>query len=284
MSEERKNRLNSVFFCTGSEWESSQKQLSNVLGQKKISCCHLEAAAEDDQLDWERMKEGILITDQRETAKMAAANGIICIGLEKKMNGFFTGAVLVCDTLDSLDVEVLEETFLHEKGLPVQIANTERLLIREIAEQDIDTLCRISCMEGMEYLMPEGKCAADFFQRENLKAYISTVYRFYGYGLWSVLKKDGTLIGCCGFQDDIQGDICEDAGSCLELQYMLSPEYWGQGYGTEMCRAATGFVFARTDAQMLCVRCHPENTAAIVLAEKLGFLHEKGNKMIKKLN
>lgn len=297
-------------------------------------------------------KRCIFLTDRKAAAREAAEKGIACIGLNRNLNCFFEGAVLVCDSLDSLDVQTLEETYLRAKGLPVTIAETERLVLREIAIEDIEELCRISQMPGMEYLMPEGKAAETFFNEENLRGYIDTVYRFYGYGLWSVWKKDGTLIGCCGLQDyiaerehiaeqecemeqekneeiqefvlQLSGEVTEcgfePAGhggkpaeyrtesaecgnepevhgaesaeceteteelekesaedqqetlsedSCLELQYMLAPQYQHQGFGTEMCRAALGFAFARTDAQQIYIRCHRENKGAIALAKKL---------------
>ncbi len=257
--------------------------------------------------------DSIVITDSRPAARLAAAAGYICVGLESEAGGFFDGAELVCKNLNVLDRQVLEETLLHAKGRPVKIAETERLVLREISQQDIEGLCRISRQDGMEYLMCEGIGTEDFFNPESLKSYIAHVYRFYGYGLWSVFRKDGTLIGCCGLQDCVEADqIPEQQGDgeggpiseqrnekesdqipeqqddaegaritvqqnapvgkqTLELQYMLDRRYWRQGFGTEMCRAALGYAFARTDAEQICIRCHPENTAACALAQKLGF-------------
>lgn len=45
----------------------------------------------------------------------------------------------------------------------------------------------------------DGDTPPQMFSDEYLSMYIKYVYKFYGYGLWSVCLHDGTLIGCCGF-------------------------------------------------------------------------------------
>lgn len=120
------------------------------------------------------------------------------------------------------------------------------------------------------------------FSDEYLSMYIKYVYKFYGYGLWSVCLHDGTLIGCCGFCNlDMDVPDGEDNTECgvrrLELQYMLAREAQGHGYAQEMCRAALRFAFARTDANEVWVCVHRDNAPSVRLAERLGFSRVNGN-------
>ena len=262
--------LKYVIFALSSEWNGQKKMLTEQLERDGIVCCDLRDVTEKRQC-------AVLITDSR---NIAASNDgeIVCIGCDRENAAFFEGAALVTDDLTSLDSQILEETFLHSLGRPVTVARTNRLIIREISEEDFDGLYRISLQPGMQYaFISEENC----FEPERLAAYISHVYRFYGYGLWSVLKKDGTLIGCCGlseygeehetdFETDSETDSAE-AEFCLELRYMLAREHQGSGYGQEMCRAALNYAFARTDCEKVLIRVHRDNHASIRLAERLGF-------------
>ena len=55
-----------------------------------------------------------------------------------------------------------------------------------------------------------------------------------------------------------------------ELGYMLAPEVWGQGYGTEMCRTAIGHAFA-LGRDHLVAGVWADNAASQGLLAKLGF-------------
>ncbi len=202
----------------------------------------------------------VVITDNRVLALEMAKRGVVCIGCDTAKSHFFEGAVLTTDTLESLDALTIEEFLLRATGRPVTIAVTERLLLREIAEQDLPVLCQMDRQ----------------FAFEKMAAYIRHAYRFYGYGLWSVLLHDGTLIGCCGFSDgtELHFGVKErdnSSGGYLELQYTVAERYRRQGYGEEMCRAALAHACVHLGAREIWIRVEPENKASIALAQKLGF-------------
>ena len=60
----------------------------------------------------------VIITDDRGAAARLSAGGFICIGCEDEegqcgISGFFEGAALVTDTLETLDADILEECLLR---------------------------------------------------------------------------------------------------------------------------------------------------------------------------
>lgn len=249
--------LKNVVFILETEWKEQAGRLAQALKVHGIVCWDTAAKAE-----WEKYgncEDTVIITDSRDTAAKFAVKGFVCIGCvsDSMQSDFFEGAELVTDSLTGLDSESLEACLLHAKGWPVTVARTARLILREMTEEDADSLYEISVQQGMERALAGG-FAENFFCRETLLPYIRHVYRFYGYGLWSVLLEDGTLIGCCGFSE-------------RELQYMLDEKYRRCGYGTEMCRAALHYASERMDWKEVYVRIMPDNQASLYLAEKLGF-------------
>lgn len=301
--------LKYVIFALKQQWEEQIQELAAGLQEENIVCCSMDesgkwmngavdnsekAAEKESGFIQEICNQAILLTDDREIAAKYAGN-ITIIGCERNGAAYFDGAVLVTDDLTSLDARFLEETMLHALGRPVVAALTERLIIREMTVDDWEILYSISRQNGMEHVFAMDSEGGNCFERERLTAYISQVYRFYGYGLWSVWKKDGTLIGCCGlseYEAENEPSAAKEAEKenenepsaakealkkitnsepRLELQYMLSRQFQGQGYGLEMCRAVLGYAFARTDWQEVWVRVHPDNAPSRRLAERLGF-------------
>lgn len=271
--------LKKVVFALEGKWDDPVKELEEKLSDAGITCVRRPEErmnilrTDDAGLD---RTSTLLMTDDRGFAVKAAERGFVCVGCACGDDAYFEGAALVTDDPSSLDARLLNLCLLHAQKRPATIAETKRLLIREIAEQDFEELYRISRQDGMRYLQEDISC----FAPERLAAYIRYAYRFYGFGLWSVLRKDGTLIGCCGLTEcaeqtrDGREHADEKDGTPrtrLELQYMVTGEYQGQGYGEEMCRAAIAYARAETDRDTVWLRIHPENTASLRLAEKLGF-------------
>lgn len=265
-----KNVIGQVVFVLGPEWEKERQELEKRLEEAGISYVQRDRAQAGVQyLEQLKSPEKLLaVTDDREFALKAGKLGIACIGCADADAPYFEHVGMVTDAPSELEVEVLEEYLLHYHHIPVTAAETGRLILREITEDDFEALCRISRQEGMEFA--QSGAEGDFFDKERMAAYVAHAYALYGYGMWSVLKKDGTLIGCCGLSDQ----AWEDGEIRLELQYMLDRGCWGQGYGTEMCRAALRYAFARTDKEVVWLRIHPKNEPSKCLAQKLGFVYQ----------
>lgn len=269
--------LREILIYVQDSWEEQEETFQKQMLLSGVFCKRAKNIPTAEQMKKIDFKTTLLLTDDKKMAAEWKKYGGICVGC-MQTEGFFDGADLVTDRIDLLDRTTLEETLLRGVGLPVTIAETERLRIREIAEADIEMLYQMSQQKGMEHLFQQQQ-GENCFLPEHMRSYIETAYRFYGYGLWSVWTKTGKLIGCCGFSDfkypmdKGTGQICQEEDLLrLELQYMLTPEMWKQGYGQEMCKAALCYISERTSCREVWVRISKENTASLKLAQKLGFI------------
>lgn len=80
----------------------------------------------------------------------------------------------------------------------------------------------------------------------------------------------------------------EKAASC-SFAYMLCPEYWGQGYATEVLNAALDFAFSQLEVKQVAVDHFTTNPASGAVMRKVGMRYqgiipEKYEKQGKKLD
>ena len=77
------------------------------------------------------------------------------------------------------------------------LIETERLVIREMVQSDLDALCKILCDEEVMRTAYESA-----FSVEEVQAWLNRHlkrYEDYGFGLWAVvLKETKEMIGQCG--------------------------------------------------------------------------------------
>lgn len=86
-----------------------------------------------------------------------------------------------------------------------------------------------------------------------------------GCGKWAVVSKhDDTIVGWValvplpGRPDDI------------EVGYIVSPLFWGQGYATEAARGVVNYGFDWLGLPAVYSMVHPENTSSVRVTQKLG--------------
>jgi RimJ/RimL family protein N-acetyltransferase len=84
------------------------------------------------------------------------------------------------------------------------------------------------------------------------------------------IKDTGTLIGLVAI-----GRRQESEQPIHNLGYVFHPGYAGQGYATESCRAAMGYLFDQLAAEGILTGTHPDNQQSVALLKRLG-LHEVG--------
>ena len=278
--EERRwlSMLRSVWYKIEENKTTRSEQIFLALQKKGIPCRKGVWLSEKLQ-----EREHILVlTDDRELAEQISEPGIACIGVAGECDAFFNGADLVVEEPEKLELQDLEEYLQRYHGLPVTIARTKRLTLREMIVDDWQVLNRIDHQSGMEKARQDAE-ETDSFEKSRLESYIGSQYRLYGYGLWSVVLDKECVIGCCGFSaldggSDIQKGIGdgEDAQDqevpvILELQYMLDEAYRRQGYGTEMCRAAIAYAYEHLEADEIMVRVWSDYQEAISFAWSIGF-------------
>lgn len=278
--EERRwlSMLRSVWYKIEENKTTRSERVFLALQKKGIPC--RKGAWFSEKL--QELEHMLVLTDDRELAEQISKLGIACVGVAGESDAFFNGTDLVVEEPEKLEMQELEKYLQRYHGLPVTIARTRRLTLREMIVDDWRVLNRIDHQSGMEKARQDAE-ETDSFEKSRLESYIGSQYRLYGYGLWSVVLDKECVIGCCGFsaleeRPDMQKSIedGEDAQDqenpvILELQYMLDEAYRRQGYGTEMCRAAIAYAYEQLEADEIMVRVRSDYQEAISFARSIGF-------------
>ena len=152
----------------------------------------------------------------------------------------------------------------------MQIAETKRLIFRQITVDDAEDLHRIyNDPKTMKFM---GRMSDSLeFEREQIQKHIENYYKKYGFGLWAtILKENNQLIGRCGLlYQEIEG------AKDLEIAYLLDSDYWGKGLATEAAAMLVELGFERFGFNRIVAFINPQNTASIRVAEKVGLKYER---------
>ncbi len=138
----------------------------------------------------------------------------------------------------SYDPKIVYYAHANEKIVGGKVLmETQRLIIREMMQPDLDALCKIMCDEEVMRTTYESAFTVDEVQgwlNRHLKR-----YEDYGFGLWAVvLKETNEMIGQCGLT------IQEWNGKeILEIGYLFQKAYWHKGYATEAAIACKEYAF-----------------------------------------
>jgi len=116
------------------------------------------------------------------------------------------------------------------------ILETKRLILRELALDDLPSTREIVCDEQTMYAWNGA-----WSDEENLEGLQKQIrgYREDGFGRWAVvLKESGKVIGICGLM------WCDtDNDKVLEIGYLFNNKYWHNGYATEASIACKKYAF-----------------------------------------
>ncbi|MGN0354611.1 MAG: GNAT family N-acetyltransferase [Muricoprocola sp.] len=157
------------------------------------------------------------------------------------------------------DEDYLEKVYKRWHHLPLMIAETERLLIRESVIEDLESF-RLFYEEERENpdIEPLGTEA-----ERALAEYIRYQYPFWDFGLWSVEKK-GTkeVIGRMGLE------VYEDK---MELSYLIGRAFRREGYASEAAKAILQYAREKLELKEVYLRTSKGNMISQKLAESLGF-------------
>ena len=165
-----------------------------------------------------------------------------------------------------LDPEFEKRDALRKAGIPVEIARTDQLLIRETIDSDISELYRIGTDQAVrKYIAPMQPTLEE--EIVYTKAYVRHMYAFYDFGMWTVLEKDAygqeRVIGRAGLFPS------ERLAGQIEMGYMIAPECQGNGYGKEAAEIVLRYAFNVLDLEEVHLFVEKENKASVKLAETL---------------
>ncbi|MCM1174858.1 MAG: GNAT family N-acetyltransferase [Blautia sp.] len=180
----------------------------------------------------------------------------------------FMLAEYAIERISEIGRESLELAYLRLTGQPWTVLTTERCIIRETTTEDVDCFYEIyrepSITEYMEGLYMDRDAEVAYIQD-----YIKNIYRFYGYGMWTVLEKaGGKVIGRAGIS-------WREGYDMPELGFVIAVPYQRQGYAYEICQAILAYgkeELGFTSFQALLMKGNKKSRA---LCEKLGFVHRE---------
>lgn len=213
-------------------------------------------------------EECIIIEDSTNGIKAAKAAGVTCIGYANPDSGNqdLSEAFYVVEGFEEIDYDFILKVYQRSKGLPWKIAETERLILRELTLEDMDDLYEVYAEPGVtEYL--ENLYEDREKEKEFTEAYIKNMYGFFEYGLWAVIEKSsGKLIGRVGLSNrEIDGNLE------IELGYVIGGPYQRKGYGLEACQASLSYAVSKFKPSKINCFIQKGNMPSVKLAEKLGF-------------
>lgn len=222
----------------------------------------------------------LIVTDSRRLAREQGRLGRPVIGLETSEDSgkgdFFLGTEYVLTSLEASQAFYIDQVYRRLKGIPFQIAETGRISIRESTEDDFEAFYLMEHGEKDQGRIFGQKLSEDReLAKSKYLAYIHTAYRFYGFGLWTVLeRKSCRVIGRCGLSP--QADDASPEGR-IELGYLIKPAERNKGYGLEACAAILNFAFQDLQCQEIYARISEKNCPSRALARRMGF--EKNRNM-----
>ena len=215
-------------------------------------------------------REALLyVTDDRETAQSLRSQGeaVVVYLHPGNREENFSAFLFAVEDPEDLEAEYVERVYRRLKGMPWNILETERCLIRETTTADVEDFYRIyshpAITKYMEGLYPEVEQ-----EKQYVREYIEKVYTFYGFGVWTVVEKEsGAVIGRAGLS---YREGFEDP----ELGFIIGVPWQRRGYAWEVCRAILGYAAAVLEFTKVQALVETENTASLKLCEKLGFYRD----------
>lgn len=183
---------------------------------------------------------------------------------EEYISGVMDGKRIMWKESD-LDPAFAERDRCRKAGIPVRIAETKRLLIRETVPEDVPELYEIWRQPGMsDYTEPMQPTLKE--ELEFMEAYIHHMYAFYDFGLWTVLEREsGRVVGRAGL---FPSKVLDEG---VELGYLIAPDRQRKGYALECGRAVLDYAADVLDLPEIHVLIDSRNRASLRTAQKLGF-------------
>ena len=152
----------------------------------------------------------------------------------------------------------------------MKILETGRLILRHQVLDDLDSLYALYCDPDITKYIPDAPRSYEE-AREELKWHMNGHPKHPELGLWATIHKEtGQFIGRCGL---LPWTI--DGQDEVEVAYLISKAYWGQGLGTEASQAILNYGFEKLNLSRLICLIDRENLASIKVAEKIGMAFEK---------
>lgn len=240
------------------------RYLSDDLREHEVE---LAISSYDDRVWEEEMpeQETLYITDSESVYRALRQMGHYVLPYRHDENGDadFAGALYVIEQIEEIGYETIDMAYCRLADLPWEILTTERCIVRETIIEDVDSFYQIYAEPEITKYME-----ALYDNRDEEIAYIKDyreiVYGYYGYGMWTILTKEGTVIGRAGIS-------WREGFGQPELGFVIGVAWQRQGYAFEVCSAILDYAHNElgfTQIQALVVKGNDKSER---LCKKLGF-------------
>lgn len=147
--------------------------------------------------------------------------------------------------------------------MPVIDIKTDRTSLTPYTEADRSLMASVHCdQEIMQWM--KGKRALTADEANDTFDHYLRCWARDNVGIFGVRSQTtNEFIGECGFW--FRGDRPGAA-----MRYLLRPQYWGQGYGSEMTVAATEWLFTETEVDTFWAITKAYNKSSIAILRRLG--------------
>ena len=212
------------------------------------------------------IEETIYITDKEEICRGLIEEGaavLVWLHEENKEENLSSSSYAV-ENIEEVDLFYIERIYQRYQNLPWEIAQTERCIIREMTEEDLDAVYQVYAAPSITRYM-EGLYEDREKELEYTRSYIQHAYTFWGYGTWVIVKKsDNKIIGRVGFN-------LRDGYEEVELGFVIMEEEQKKGYAFECCEAVMKIGKEEYFFEAVQALVKEENVDSIKLCYKLGF-------------
>lgn len=218
------------------------------------------------EVDTAGLKGTLYVTDSRREAEELRGSGeAVAIYFHEGNEGEdFSGFAYGVEEPEQLEKEYVERVYRRLKGLPWNILETERCLIRETTPEDVEDFFRIYSDPAITRYM-DGLYPDRDQEKEYVREYIEKIYKFYEFGVWTVVEKSsGSVIGRAGFS-------YREGFDEPEIGFIIGAPWQRKGYAEEVCRGILEYGVKRLGFQEVNAMVETGNEASLMLCDKLGF-------------
>lgn len=161
---------------------------------------------------------------------------------------------------------------------------TERLILRELVESDIDGIFELDSNEEVHEYLGKNPIKTKDEALTNIQ-FIRTQYKEFGIGRFACIEKSsGEFIGWSGLKFNTgEKEVLNGYQDFIDIGYRFIPKYWGKGYGYESAVACLKFGFKEMNYDAIYGAADIENIGSNKILSKIGlqFVNEFKYKNIK---
>jgi ribosomal-protein-alanine N-acetyltransferase len=149
------------------------------------------------------------------------------------------------------------------------VLKTERLTLRPWKLSDLDDFYDYASVDGVGQM-------AGWLPHENKDVSLGILNSFIEGRKTFALDLNGKAIGSIGIEKYKESQVPEfDSLACREIGYVLSKDYWGQGFMPEAVREVIRYLFERLELDMIICSYFLRNRQSARVQEKCGFTFYK---------